>query len=137
MDDINREFKKAKQDWENLGVQEAELDERLKRSSLPDEKFKLLHRYDKVRSARLAMEHKLRSLSDRMKEGPAVEVGLPRLFIICPLHSQPGKPVLAVCKPSGEDVIVLCPGCIEEGARIRKERGEQLEEVPVAKVETK
>lgn len=50
-----------------------------------------------------------------------------RLHILCPLHCKPGQPLRAVVKQlSSEDLLVLCPACIEEGGRLREKLGLEL-----------
>lgn len=56
-----------------------------------------------------------------------------RLHILCPLHCKPGQPLRAVVKPlSSEDLLVLCPGCIEEGGKLREKVGVEMAREAVA-----
>jgi hypothetical protein len=50
------------------------------------------------------------------------------VFVICPLHSQPGALIRGMIRPGPEprSMIVLCPTCVEMGKAIRQKTGLEM-----------
>lgn len=128
MSTLGREFAKARQDYENLAVQECELDQRYRETKNVHEKDRLLRRLGEVRTSMLAAMKRMEVLGQKTPEPSEIE--LPEMLVVCVQHSRPGKPSQAQVKPFPADptkLIVICVECVEEGRKLQQRLGVKLE----------
>lgn len=134
MNELELEARKAAQDFKNLVIQENDLTAQLKDSRLsPDKKFKLLMQLDKVKTLALEADRRMGAIQKRMVDSPIpVSVAeLPKVYVICTRHCQPGRALPAYVVPLNDGVVAVCPECVREGKELQKTLGVKLEEVPV------
>lgn len=95
-----------------------DLQEKINRLKSDDPgRMKSYRRMNETVVSRLAHEQELKQLI-AVEQVEAAK--LPRIFVVCIVHSRPGEPLLATMRPlDAENWVAVCPACVEQGKEIR------------------